>query len=222
MQLADASGDELGELAAEVEDHDRVGLGRARLPTGDGSAGTIDLRALGRPGIQGDLQVRLDLGVVGGEDAVARVGSLPVDSGAALPGGLPALIHAAPRGRRWLVVRLAQPLASHSDGPVRGSLPGARTARWSAVDSGRESAREDAPGLMHGRLRITPSDHETTRRTARYPAFSRGSVLRLRCREPGVTQGNQGDRPTTYPWITGRLGAAMPIGRAARTEEPSR
>ena len=77
VELADAAGDELGELAAEVEDDDGVGLGRARLAAGDGAPRPIELRALGRPGVEGDLQVRLDLGVVRGEHAVARVGGSP-------------------------------------------------------------------------------------------------------------------------------------------------
>ena len=141
MELADAAGNELGQLAAEVEDDDRVGLGRARLPAGNGSPGTIDLRTLGRPGVEGDFEVGLDLGVVRGKHAVARVGGLPVDGRAALSGGLAVLVDRAARlggtarGRPWLLVRLAQPPASHACCPVRCSLPGARAARRSAVDS---------------------------------------------------------------------------------------
>ena len=105
MELADAAGDELGELAAEVEDDDRVGLRGARLAAGDGAAGTVDLRALGRRGVEGDLQVRLDLGVVRGEHAVARVGGLAVDGRAALSSGL-AVVVAGP------LPRAAGPLAA--------------------------------------------------------------------------------------------------------------
>ena len=75
MELADAAGDELGELAAEVEDDDGVGG-----PIVAGRSAAAPLRG-GR--VERGLEVGLDLGVVGGEDAVAGVGRLAVDGLAA-------------------------------------------------------------------------------------------------------------------------------------------
>ena len=143
VELADAAGDELGELAAEVEDDDRVGLGRARLPAGDGSPGTIDLRTLGRPGVEGDLEVGLDLGVVRGEHAVACVGGLAVDGRAALSSGL-AVGRRPGRSPRWdcprppLAARpprstarlpLLLPRSAQSTGRPRGPAVGGRLDR---------------------------------------------------------------------------------------------
>ncbi len=79
VELADPPRDELGELAAEVEDDDGVGLRSARLAAGDGAAGDIQAGASRRRGVERDLEVRLHLGVVGGEDTVPRVGELAVD-----------------------------------------------------------------------------------------------------------------------------------------------
>ncbi|MFI5255385.1 MAG: hypothetical protein ACHQ15_08010 [Candidatus Limnocylindrales bacterium] len=92
MQLAHPTGDELGELAAEVEDDDGVRAGR---PGVAGPAGRWPLlrRAIGRGRVERRLEVGLDLGVVRGQDAMARVGRLAVDRLAAL------------LGRRSLVVR---------------------------------------------------------------------------------------------------------------------
>ena len=75
VQLADASGDELGELAAEVEHRDRLRL-----------LGRLGLDPLRRRCVEGLLEVRLDLGVVGSEDAVAGVGRLAVDRPSSLGG----------------------------------------------------------------------------------------------------------------------------------------
>ena len=76
MQLADAAGDQLGELAAEVEDDDRIGLA---------DVGAVAVRSRRRGGrVERGLEIGLDLGVVGGEDAVAGVRGLAVDGLAAL------------------------------------------------------------------------------------------------------------------------------------------
>ena len=75
MQLAHAAGDELGELAAEVEDRDRLRL-----------LGRLGLDPLGRWRVEGLLEVGLDFGVVGCEDAVAGVGRLAVDRPSSLRG----------------------------------------------------------------------------------------------------------------------------------------
>ena len=77
MELADAAGDELGELAPEVEDDDRVGL--------EPGTGRRASRSGGR-GVERDLEVGLDLGVVRGEDPVTGVRRLAVDGLAALGG----------------------------------------------------------------------------------------------------------------------------------------
>jgi hypothetical protein len=67
MQLAHAARDQLGELAPEVQDDDRVGLGWHL-------AGP-----LWRGRVERLLEVRLDLGVVRGEDPVTRVRCLAVN-----------------------------------------------------------------------------------------------------------------------------------------------
>ena len=68
VQLADAPRDELGELAAEVEHRDRLGL-----------LGSLGLDPLRRRGVECLLEVGLDLGVVGGEYTVSGVGRLAVN-----------------------------------------------------------------------------------------------------------------------------------------------
>ncbi len=73
VQLANTAGDQLGELAAEVEDDDRVRL--------DGSVAGGSLRSRR---VERGLEIGLDLGVIGGEDAVAGVRGLAVDGLAAL------------------------------------------------------------------------------------------------------------------------------------------
>ena len=73
VELAHASRDQLGELAPEVEDRHGVGLFR-------GLGGD----ALRRRRVEGLLEVRLDLGVVWGEDAVPRIRGLAVDRPSAL------------------------------------------------------------------------------------------------------------------------------------------
>ncbi len=97
MQLAHAPGDQLRVLAAEVQDDDGVRLAPAALAARNGAAGAVDVGALRRPGVQGHLQVRLHLGVVRGEDAVARVGKLAVD-GLAAPAGGPLVVVGARLG----------------------------------------------------------------------------------------------------------------------------
>ena len=88
IELAHAAGDELSELAAEVEDDDGAlaGVRRARR--------SVVSRTVERGRIERCLEIGLDLGVVRCEDAVAGVGGLTVDGLAALP-----------RRRRVLVVQ---------------------------------------------------------------------------------------------------------------------
>src|SRR4029079_10521828 len=91
VELADPPGDQLGELAAEVEDDDRIGLA---------DIGPI-IRGPGRSGrLEGRLEIRLDLGVVRSEDAMTGVRRLAVDRLAALAGRCPS------RRSRWLSLRL--------------------------------------------------------------------------------------------------------------------
>ena len=78
VELPHTPRDQLGELAAEVEHHDRVRL-----------LGRLGLDALRRSGVERLLEVRLDLGVVGGEDAMAGVGRLAVDRPSAIPCPIP-------------------------------------------------------------------------------------------------------------------------------------
>ena len=73
VQLADAARDELGELAAEIEDGHGAGCRRDRAD------GAIVRRPVGGRGVQRGLEIGLHLGVVGGQDAMARVGRLAVD-----------------------------------------------------------------------------------------------------------------------------------------------
>jgi len=67
VQLAHATGDQLRELAPEVQDDDRIGLGRDLL------------RTLRRRRVKRLLEVRLDLGVVRGQDPMAGVRRLAMD-----------------------------------------------------------------------------------------------------------------------------------------------
>ena len=69
VELANPSGDQLGELAPEIEDDHRTG----------GRRGGIAGRAVRRGGVERCLEICLDLGVIGGEDAVTGVRRLPVD-----------------------------------------------------------------------------------------------------------------------------------------------
>ena len=97
VELADAAGDELGELAAEIEDRD----GAVRRPVS--ARWAVVGGALGGGRLEGGLEVCLDLGVVRSEDSVAGVGRLAVD-------GLPA-------SRRRRCVRVAQS-TSRLDPPI--------------------------------------------------------------------------------------------------------
>ena len=82
VQLADATGDQLGELAPEVEHHHGVRL-RTGGCFGSGPAGAIGDRALGDGCLQRGLEVGLDLGVVGRHDPVTGIGRRAVDGLAA-------------------------------------------------------------------------------------------------------------------------------------------
>jgi len=77
VQLADAPRDQLGELTSEVEDDDRIRLAGFRESR---------RRTVRRGRFEGGLEVRLDLGVVRGEDPMAGVGRLAVDGLAAVAG----------------------------------------------------------------------------------------------------------------------------------------
>ena len=79
VELAHASCDELGELAAEVEDDDGLAI------LGVGGGRSIVRGTVGSGGIQRGLEVGLHLRVVRGEDPMARVGGFTVDGLAALP-----------------------------------------------------------------------------------------------------------------------------------------
>ena len=68
VELPDPARDELRELAAEVQDGDGVG------GLVDGGRWPVRGVALRGGRVERDLEVRLDLGVVGREDTVARVG----------------------------------------------------------------------------------------------------------------------------------------------------
>ena len=75
VQLSHAPGDELGELAAEVEHRHGVGL-----------LGRLGLDPPRWRRVERLLEVGLDLRVVGREDSVAGVRRLSVDRSATLPG----------------------------------------------------------------------------------------------------------------------------------------
>ena len=127
VELADAARDQLGELAAEVEDGDDPAL-RGRGPVARGAVRS------GR--VQRRLEIGLDLGVVRCKDTVAGVGGLTVD-------GLALARHARSR-----LLAVPRPIA------VSGSLPGAAprgrgyaAARPMADRRGRTSIRAAAPFL---------------------------------------------------------------------------
>ena len=83
VELPDAPCDQLGELRAEVQDrHD------ARLGNGRGDRRRIRWGARWGRRVQGDLEIGLDLRVIGSEHAMAGVGQVPVDGLAALDAGL--------------------------------------------------------------------------------------------------------------------------------------
>ena len=78
VQLAHPACDQLGVLAAEVENDDGVGLAAAGLTAGDSPAGTIE-RAIRRRRLQGGLEINLHFGVVGDEHPMSGVGRLAMD-----------------------------------------------------------------------------------------------------------------------------------------------
>ncbi|MBP1705305.1 MAG: Bacterial Ig-like domain (group 3), partial [Chloroflexi bacterium] len=142
VELAHAAGDELCVLAAEVENDDGVGNGagldRGFVAPVDRAAGDVRLRSLGSGCVEGDLQVRLDLGVVGGQHAVPGVRRLAMHGPAALPyralvvvrgraggdsdvvnvAGLLLVLVAHRSARRSLVARVAHPLPPWCVHPV--------------------------------------------------------------------------------------------------------
>jgi hypothetical protein len=73
VQLPDATGDELGELAPEVQDDDRVRFGWRAISS------------FGRRRVERLLQIGLDLGIVRRQHAMAGVRSLAMDCSAAPP-----------------------------------------------------------------------------------------------------------------------------------------
>ncbi|MDP9328124.1 MAG: hypothetical protein M3P10_07945 [Actinomycetota bacterium] len=102
MELADAPRDELSVLAAKVEDDYGVRLG-----------GGLRV-ALGRRGMQGGLEIDLNLRIVRDQDPVTRVGQLTVDSAPALLGrraplvSVSLLVGALVQSRRRAVLCVAQ------------------------------------------------------------------------------------------------------------------
>ena len=82
LHLAHAPGDELGRLAAEVQDHDRVGLATRR------GRRLIGCLALGGRSAERRLEVGLHLRVVGRQHTVAGVGRFAMDRLAATSGRL--------------------------------------------------------------------------------------------------------------------------------------
>ena len=154
VELADAAGDQLGELAAEVEDDDRAGFG------GRGAGRPVVARAIRGRGLERGLEVRLDLGIVGGEDPMPGVGRFAVD-GLAPPGrrrGVRAGLllgpvrprsggaGASPLAASSSVVSVASANRSSTRRVLTDSLPGQRVGR--PVAGGGRSA------TAQGRLRI--------------------------------------------------------------------
>ncbi len=83
VELAHSASDELGELAAEVEDDDGPGY------RGRGATLLVVGGAIGGWGLERGLEIGLDFRVVRGEDAMAGVGRVAVDGLAAVPFPLP-------------------------------------------------------------------------------------------------------------------------------------
>jgi hypothetical protein len=94
VELADAAGDQLGELGSEIQHRDHAGLGLHR------SDRRIRGRAVRRRRVERDLQVGLDLGIVWREHAVAGIRRLAVHGLATVAGRL--------RHRLLLILRLGQ------------------------------------------------------------------------------------------------------------------
>ena len=140
VQLADAAGDELGKLAAEVENGDGPGRGGGAFVGGS---------TLGRGRVERGLQVGLDLGVIGGQDAMPGVGRLAVDR---LAPGRHARVHlmaawssqcsgeAAPSDRSNVPIRLSYGLSTWFSRPRQRARDGSVLSRG----PGRGRDREDA------------------------------------------------------------------------------
>ena len=138
VQLAHATRDQLGELAAEVEDGDGRGPGRGR-----GDRRPVLGCARRRRRVERNLEIGLDLGVVGCEHPVAGVGRLTVDGLPALPGRL----RRGPGCGLLLLGRVGQrPL------PMRAPMASAKSSRPSRAGGGSEDAkaRPAAPGWEEG------------------------------------------------------------------------
>ena len=165
VQLAHAACDELRELAAEVEHDDAVGRLRRAVDRWAGRRAV----AFGRRRVEGDLEVRLDLGVVGREDAVAGVGRLAMD-------GLAARAGPAPVGRLggwgpYLVERLCQcassPAVAGRESIGRPARAGTcRTVPWSAPRETGQRCRETKRlrGDPRQRARLDDDDDALARR----------------------------------------------------------
>ena len=133
VELAHAAGDELGELAAEVEDDDGARGGGRRA----GRVGRRDERS-GERRLERGLEIGLDLGVVRGEDAVAGVGGLTVDGLAAL---LRRRVLVAQRSSSRRSVRLGCPVGSCPPRPDRRQCTGPTGAGTGRLSRGCASPR---------------------------------------------------------------------------------
>ena len=146
VELADPTGDQLGELAAEIEDDDGLAVHRVA------GAGLILARSLGGRCLERGLEIGLDLGVVRGEDPVARVRRLAVDRScrAAVARRArwrgPAVPPRPPRrrrlGRRLRQSALRWPVPCGPVYPAGTWLPGPgdEAGRWSAAGGPRSAA----------------------------------------------------------------------------------
>ncbi len=144
VELTDPPCDELGELAAEVEDEDRVRAGRRLDPR------PVVARAIRGRRVERGLEVGLDLGVVRCEHAMAGVGRLAVD-GLAAARLRRRFVEVGRRDRLWRPVR---------DRLLSRGRPARRCRRTRPVD-GLRVAQSPLP---------SPCDLQSTRGRARGPA----------------------------------------------------
>ena len=209
-------------------------------PRGTPAPGTSRSGRSGRGRVEGDLEVGLDLGVVGRQDAVAGVGELAVDGLAALArrvlvvvggragrrvarsrarGGAPRA-HARIAAARCLILRLAHPPPPRI-AAVRGSLPAGRARRGArAPGSGTGAGGRRAGARRHRAARaegaVRPVTGTGVGRTIRACGGARSAVsggLRCThsCRVGGRTVDDGWPPRGRWPWRPLSRSAASPL-----------
>ncbi len=154
VELPDPASDELRELAAEVEDGDGAG---GLVGTRDGLVTPVPIRG-GR--VERDLEIRLDLGVVGCQDPVPRVGARRRARSCRVCAAGPRR-PLAPPVRRWsdapvyrprpLSLEAMQPVTdAHHPGPHDERADGETRIPFASDGAQHIRVGLDAAGLWHG------------------------------------------------------------------------